>query len=72
VKPDHSLSLTIQSVLELAHLQGYTDMPQEVAQRVAVGASNAVRAVAAQMTDNLFYGEPIQFLDVLESLARDE
>ncbi len=62
-------SLSKDAVLEFARLQGYVDLDAETAQRIAVGASNAVRAVTASVGESLFDVEPVQFLAELERLA---
>jgi hypothetical protein len=62
-------TLSADAVLELARLQGYANLDAETAQRVAVGASNAVRAVTAAVDGSLFDTEPLHYLAELERLA---
>jgi hypothetical protein len=62
-------TLSPEAVLELARLEGYANVDAETAQRVAVGASNAVRAVTASVRDSLFDVEPLHYLAELERLA---
>jgi hypothetical protein len=62
-------TLSPDAVLELARLEGYANLDAETAQRVAVGASNAVRAVTASVDASLFDTEPLHYLAELERLA---
>lgn len=62
-------TLTPEIVATLAHLEGYPTLDAETAARIAVGASNAVRAVALSTTSSSFDAEPADFLAELERLA---
>jgi phage-related minor tail protein len=62
-------TLSPAAVLELARLEGHAHLDAETAQRVAVGASNAVRAVTATVDESLFDVEPLHYLAELERLA---
>ncbi len=62
-------TLSADAVLELARLEGYADLDAETAARIAVGASNAVRAVSATVRESLFDVEPLHYLAELERLA---
>jgi phage-related minor tail protein len=62
-------TLSAAAVLELARLEGHANLDADTAQRVAVGASNAVRAVTATVDDSLFDVEPLHYLAELERLA---
>lgn len=62
-------TLSTDAVLELARLQGYANLDADTAARIAVGASNAVRAVTASVHESLFDVEPLHFLAELERLA---
>jgi hypothetical protein len=61
--------LSPDAVLELARLEGYSQLDADTAQRIAVGASNAVRAVTATVDASLFDVEPLHYLAELERLA---
>jgi len=67
--PPHSPTLSADIVTTLAALEGYPALDAETAARVAVGASNAVSAVAASVVDSSFEREPTDFLAELERLA---
>lgn len=62
-------ALSTQTVLEIARLEGYANLDAETAARIAVGASNAVRAVTASVDHSLFDVEPLHFLLELDRLA---
>ncbi len=72
-----TMRLTGQTVVVLAEAQGHTTLNSDLAARIAAGATNAVRAVAAVVTSpdvravdpNLFDTEPAQFATELERLA---
>lgn len=57
------------AVLELARLEGHALIDAEVAARIAVGASNAIRAVTASVRESLFDVDPAGYLAELERLA---
>ncbi len=61
--------LSTDAVLELARLEGYANLDADTAARIAVGASNAVRAVSATVRESLFDVEPLHYLAELERLA---
>jgi len=61
--------LTAEIVTALASLAGYPALEPETAARIAVGATNAVRAVALAATDSAFDREPADFPAELERLA---
>jgi ribosomal protein L18 len=61
--------LAVDTVLELARLEGYVNLGADTAARIAVGAANAVRAVTASIDDDLFDTEPLDYLAELERLA---
>ena len=67
--PTEKPALSPEAVLELARLEGYAHLDAETAARIAVGASNAVRAVAASVDRSLFDVEPLHYLLELERLA---
>lgn len=62
-------TLSTDAVLELARLEGYANLDADTASRIAVGASNAVRAVSATVRESLFDVEPLHYLAELERLA---
>ena len=62
-------TLSPQTVLEVARLEGYVNLDSETAARIAVGAGNAVRAVTASVDRSLFDVEPLHYLLELERLA---
>jgi hypothetical protein len=62
-------ALAPEVVIALARLAGYPPPDADTAARIAVGAGNAVRAVAASATESLFDTEPAAFLAELERLA---
>jgi hypothetical protein len=62
-------TLSTDAVLELARLEGYANLDADTAARIAVGASNAVRAVSATVRESLFDVEPLHYLAELERLA---
>ncbi|MFO1427087.1 MAG: hypothetical protein U1F11_08945 [Steroidobacteraceae bacterium] len=64
--------LSREAVLELARLEGYTHLDADTAARIAVGASNAVRAVTASVDGSLFDVEPLHYLLELERLAGED
>lgn len=57
------------AVLELARLEGHALIDAEIAARIAVGASNAIRAVTASVRESLFDVDPAGYLAELERLA---
>lgn len=61
--------LSAEAVLELARLEGYATLDADTAGRIAVGASNAVRAVTLSVGMSLFDVEPLHYLAELERLA---
>jgi hypothetical protein len=61
--------LAPEVVIALARLAGYPPPDADTAARIAIGAGNAVRAVAASATGSLFETEPAAFLEELERLA---
>ncbi|HXQ32078.1 MAG TPA: hypothetical protein VN790_08965 [Steroidobacteraceae bacterium] len=65
-------SLAPEVVMALARLAGYPPLDADTAARIAVGASNAVRAVAASATVSLIDTEPAAFLAELERLAESD
>jgi hypothetical protein len=65
-------TLSPEAVLELARLEGYANLDADTAQRVAIGASNAVRAVTASVSASLFDVEPLHYLAELERLAGED
>lgn len=64
--------LATATVLELARLAGYATLDEETASRIAVGATQAMRSVAASVSDSLFATEPGTFQPALERLAEAE
>ena len=62
-------TLSAAAVRELAQLEGYVGLDADTAARIAVGASNAVRAVTASVRESLFDVEPLHYLAELERLA---
>jgi hypothetical protein len=62
-------ALSPATVLEIARLEGYANLDHDTAARIAVGASNAVRAVTASVDRSLFDVEPLHYLLELERLA---
>jgi len=65
-------TLNRETVLTLAEVQGYRELTDEFAERVAAGADRAIAAVRASVDASLFDAEPTQFLAVLEALAEPE
>ena len=61
--------LTPEIVAALASLEGYPALDAETVARIAVGATNAVRAVSANAGESHFDSEPSDFLAELERLA---
>ena len=62
-------ALTPEVVALLARLEGFPALDAETLARIAVGATSAVRAVAASATEELFDTEPTAVLAALERLA---
>ena len=62
-------ALTPEIVTALARLAGYPPLDADTAARIAVGATNAVRAVALASTESSFDREPADFAAELERLA---
>ena len=62
-------ALTPEVVALLARLEGFPALDAETLTRIAVGATHAVRAVAASATLELFDTEPLAFAAELERLA---
>lgn len=62
-------ALTPEIVAALASLAGYPALDAETAARIAVGATNALRAVALSANASSFDAEPVDFLAELERLA---
>ena len=67
--PPRAPALTADIVTTLASLEGYSALDRETAERIVVGAGNAVRAVAASVTESNYEREPTDFLAELERLA---
>ena len=67
--PPEPPALTAEIVAALARLEGYPALDADTAARIAVGATNAVRAVALSSTMSCFDAEPVDFLAELERLA---
>jgi hypothetical protein len=65
-------ALTAEIVAALARLEGHPPLDADMAARIAVGATNAVRAVAASVTSSSFDSEPTAFFAELERLAEPE
>jgi hypothetical protein len=65
-------NLSPEAVRELARLEGHAQLDADTAQRIAVGASNAVRAVTATVNESLFDVEPLHYLAELERLADED
>jgi hypothetical protein len=61
--------LSADVVVALASLEGYPLLDRATAARIAVGASNAVRAVVAHATLSLFDIDPGSYLAELERLS---
>ncbi len=61
--------LTPEIVAALANLEGYPALDAETVARIAVGATNAVRAVSASSGESYFDSEPSDYLAELERLA---
>lgn len=64
--------LTIESVVALCEQQGHSNIDAAVAERIATGAANAVRAVREIDAASLLETEPAQFRPELEQLADAE
>ena len=62
-------ALTPEIVAALAALEGYPALDAETIARIAVGATHAVRAVAASVEESRFDSEPSDYLAELERLA---
>lgn len=69
-QPDRSLAPEV--VIALARLAAYPPLDSDTAARIAVGAANAVRAVAASASGSLFDTEPAAYLAELERLAEPD
>ncbi len=67
--PEPPTPLDAAAVQALARLAGYPPQDPRTAASIAVGASNAVRAVAASVDHSLFDLEPGSYLAELERLA---
>jgi hypothetical protein len=67
--PEPPPTLDAATVRVLARLAGYPPLSPETATRIAVGATNAVRAVAATVDRSLFDAAPESYLAELERLA---
>jgi hypothetical protein len=65
-------TLDAATVRVLARLAGYPPLSPEAAARIALGATNAVRAVAASVDRSLFDAEPGSYLAELERLADED
>jgi hypothetical protein len=61
--------LSADVVVALARLEGYPLLDSATAARIAVGASNAVRAVVTHATMSLFDIDPWSYLAELERLS---
>ncbi len=66
--PDEA-ALSPELVELLARIEGYPPLDAETIARIAVGATNAVRAVAAAATVELFDTEPSAYAAELEWLS---
>jgi hypothetical protein len=64
--------LSEAAVQEFARVAGYPVLDAASAARIAAGATNAVRAVAASVGASLFDGEPLDYLATLERLGEPE
>lgn len=62
-------ALTPETVAELARLAGHPALDAETLARIAVGATNAIRAVARSAAPGAFDREPQDFAAELERLA---
>jgi hypothetical protein len=62
-------SLAADVVVALARLEGYPLLDSATAARIAVGATNAVRGVAAHATMSFFDTDPGGYLAELERLS---
>jgi len=65
-------ALAPEVVMVLARLAAYPPLDAETAARIAVGATHAVRAVAASATESVFDTEPSAYLAELERLAESD
>ena len=63
-------SLDGNAVVAIARVAGIPIADQEMAERIAAGASAAIAAVRTQVTTTLFDYEPADYLALLERLAR--
>ena len=63
-------SLDGDAVAAVARAAGIPITDQAMAERIAAGASAAISAVRAQVTETLFDYEPADYLALLERLAR--
>ncbi len=66
------ITLPADAVQALAAIEGYPPLDMDTAQRIAIGASNATRAVTASADESLFAMEPGLYLVELEQLADPE
>lgn len=71
-RSDRPADLEPSAVQALARCQGFAPLAPELAARIAAGAGNAVRAVAAHARQSLFDAEPLEFLAELERLAGED
>jgi hypothetical protein len=69
VSEPESRPLDVATVQALACLAAYPPLGPETAARIAMGATHAVRAVAAMLDRSLFDVEPASYLAELERLA---
>ena len=67
--PDPPASLDAATARAMARLAGYAALDEATVERMAAGATAAVRAVRASAGAELFDVEPVQFLAELERLA---
>ena len=67
--PDPPASLDAATARAMARLAGYAALDEATVERIAAGATAAVRAVRASAGAELFDVEPVQFLAELERLA---
>jgi hypothetical protein len=61
--------LPAAAVEALAIVEGYPPLDADTAARIAIGASNATRAVTESVTESLFDTEPGSYAAELERLA---
>jgi hypothetical protein len=69
--PDEA-PIETSTVNDLLRVQGFPPIGNNIAERIAVGASNAVAAVLAARRGSLFDSEPSSFLSELERLSDDD